>query len=128
MLDEQLSGDATGCLRWESDDEYTAICEDIEQGVFKMATIKMAVLQITEDWFTIGMVSGNRSWTSGAYASKRAAKGAITRKLFRSGGVEYEQVTFDEYQAAVEAIGDQQSSTDYEIRYSDDPTYGRFSL
>ncbi len=69
-----------------------------------MGTIKMAVLQITEHWFTIGMVSGNRSWMAGDYSSHRSAKRAITRKLFRSGGEEYEQVTFDEYQAAIKAI------------------------
>ncbi len=36
MPDEQLSGDATGCLRWDSDDELLAIQESFEQGEFEM--------------------------------------------------------------------------------------------
>jgi hypothetical protein len=98
--DEQSSG----CHARSWDDEMLAIQESIDQGDFKMATIKMAVLQITPTYFTIGMVSGDRYWMSGDYSTHRSAKRAITRKLFRSGGEEYEQVTFDEYQSAIREL------------------------
>jgi hypothetical protein len=70
------------------------------------AMIKVTVLQITEHHFTLGMVSDSRYWMSGEYGSLGRAKGALTRLMNRSGGKNYQRVTFDEYQVAVRAIGE----------------------
>lgn len=100
--DEQLSGEPTP-RSWDEQDEYTAICESIDEGEFEM-NIGVTVLQMSEHYFTLGMVSDKNYWISGQYETEGRAKGALTRLVNRSGGENYKRLTFDEYQAAIRAM------------------------
>jgi hypothetical protein len=88
-------------LREEMDDLLPYIEETIREEKSEM--IKVAVMQITDHYYSLAMIQGQRTWMAGAYVKEQNAKAALTR-LTRRGGNEYQAVSFEEYQEAVRAI------------------------
>jgi hypothetical protein len=89
-------------LREEMDNLLPDIEDDLRTGAFA-EMIKVTIMQITDHYYSLAMIQGQRTWMAGAYAKEQNAKAALTR-LTRRGGNEYQAVSFEEYQEAVRAI------------------------